>query len=383
MSRKARSAKRVARGQHEAIWRAAALRRGPGKITCAGLTFKTRILDATNEDLMLENTLSHLDEVQALRQHPVDLHFPYKNTMLKTRLRFIGLATVRNVRAIKFALPEELWQDDKRSVKRIQQIPAGSRLVFSTSSMWLGEGRIRDVSPGGVGFAFRDEGSVARADVASGDFIDVDLSLGEALKLSFRCEIRHIQSLPRSAMPLTHQMGVKILDLDPEAQESLNQWLFEAATRGSRDVEPADRGAVPSVLMAPSKKNPRGILVVSPHERDLNFLHQVLHRKFDVMTSDFNMANIRTALSSAPRLMLVYLEHKDKAQAAFTRKLCGSLQSRVQIALFGFDRDPEARKTAMGSLRSVPYIDISQRKVLQTFQAVNQLMGDTPPAETE
>ena len=351
-------------------------RRVLAKISSSDLKFTANFLDYNRLYLLLENNLSHLDDVRQLRRQSLTLYFPFRNTLLKGQVRLMGLTTHKNIRALRLSVPDFLVTDEKRDIKRVYHIPRDASLTFNTVDLRLFHGKILDVSACGMAFTIQEKVEDYQSVFKKGVQVQAEAFLGHDLKLSFDAEIRYVTPLDKMGTPGSFKFGVRMLGLKRDAQESLNHWLF---TISAEEVE-SEREALR--LQTKSEKEPfrererSGILVISPRQTDLEFWYQCLGRKYEIITSDGNIANIRVALGTGPALLLVYLDAQNPARASFTRKLCSSLVLRFPIMFFGEESDPKRQKTLMGEIRNRGFLDASERRVLSKFRVVDEVMAD-------
>jgi len=343
------------------------------KVSTRTLSIEGRFLELTRSSILLDNTLTGLDEVRLLRNRALELFFPIRHKLLRGKVRLTGLATVHNIRALRFSIPEKLEVDEKRGVRRIYHIPEGSTVTFSNESFDFFHGHIRDASPTGLAIHLDEEPEDGKLTI--GERFQGEVNLGEQLKLSFEMELRHEEKQGRE-----RRIGVRILKLGSQAQERLNEWLFrtsrleEEAVRaeGADEDPPVGEEATPTKRRTPVEKG-RGILVIAPPEVDTEIWYQSLGRKYEVITCDDNMANIRDALNVSPALILIYLDSKNPDKASFMRKFCAKLGNRP-LMFFGEEPDPERRTALTGSVNHLGFLDISERKLLHKFRMVDQAM---------
>ncbi|MDJ0840272.1 MAG: PilZ domain-containing protein [Acidobacteriota bacterium] len=343
------------------------------RIVTRSFEFEARFLELTEKSLLLDNTLTGLDEVRLLRNRDLSLYFPLRHKLYKGKTRLSGLATIHNIRALRFSIPQELTTDEKRNVKRIHNIPKGSNLTFHTSNFEFCHGSVQNASPNGMAFMLEEMPEKHRLEV--GHRIHAEATLGEGLKLSFEAEIRHIEPVGRE-----FRAGVHIIKLRKQAQERYNEWIF----RHSRLEEEADDDPSPTTVetVAPGVAAPvavapknNSILVIGPREADQDFWYHCLGRKFEIITCDDNIANIRDSLSSGPLLVLIYLDSKNPGKASFMRKFCGTLGSKP-IMFFGEESDPERQKILTGNVNNRGFLDMTERKMLLKFRAVDHVMQE-------
>lgn len=354
-----------------------ACRRGiPAKIVSGTANFSAGFLDVDNDYIYLENTLSHLDDVRSLRNRVITLFFPFRNTLLKGRCTMVGLATVKNMRALRFSFPEALTSDEKRSVKRMKSIPKESSLTFSTASMRLFEARILDVSPGGFGFCIQEDISDIVDEFSKKSELQVEATLAGELKLSFAGRICHLSRMEKHQLPYRFHIGVEMRGLARQAQERLNQWIFKRSSFETKESDEREVDDKPqrSIMVTNKDENPSSILVISSREEDMTLWYQVLGRKYEVITCDTNIANIRTALSTTPGVVLIYMDAKDSQKASFTRKFCTTIQDRFPIVLFADEPDAQRREVLAGQVRHEAFIDVSKRQILTKFRTIDELM---------
>jgi hypothetical protein len=117
------------------------------------------------------------------------------------------------------------------------------------------------------------------------------------------------------------------------------------------------------------------ILVIATREQDQELWQQCLGRKYQVITSDLNIANVRSALSTGPSLVMVYLDPSDPERASFTRKLCASFAQKYALMFFAEEPERETQKVLAGTLNHLGFVDISERKILTWFRQVDQVMN--------
>ena len=106
----------------------------------------------------------------------------------------------------------------------------------------------------------------------------------------------------------------------------------------------------------------------------MTFWYQVLGRKYEVITCDTNIANIRTALSTNPVMVLIHMDHKNAAKASFTRKFCQTIHERFPIVFFGEEKDPKRQAVLAGQVRHMAFMDTSERKIVTKFRTIDVLM---------
>lgn len=152
-----------------------------------------------------------------------------------------------------------------------------------------------------------------------------------------RLELCYVNELDKSTMAGTMQCGFRIHGLLGKTQVRLNEWLFKCNIHEVEAENLKLRQERQAAL--PSRRNANSILVVGPKDIDLDYWYQCLGRKFEVITSDANIANIRDSLNTGPGLVLMYLDPKDPAKASFTRKFCSTLGNRFPIMFFGEESD--------------------------------------------
>lgn len=357
----------------EAILTKACHRRVLGQISSGSLKFAARFILVKDHFLFLENTLGHLDDVRQLRNRELLLFFSWNHTLLKGHIELTGLTTYQNMRVLRFSLPETLTTDEKRTSKRIQDMPKGATLTFSTLDMRLFHGTIVDVSLRGMGFVMQEKLDKWEAHLKKGTAIQVDAILGDALKLSFDAEIRYTNDLSRQSEPGSYKVGVKMLNLTQEAMNELHQWIFEV------DVETIEKVTFKPTSSPVSfrtlEKTPNSILVIATHGEDIDFWQDCLGRKYELITSDLNIANIRLALNTGPMLVLVHLDVEDSSKCSFIRKLCASFMDNQAMMFFGEEPDPRRQQTLMGSVKNRGFLDTSERKVLAKFRMVDEVMN--------
>ncbi|MCB1050846.1 MAG: PilZ domain-containing protein [Acidobacteria bacterium] len=356
------------------ILKAVCARHAPVRLSFAQTHISSVFLEVHPPHLYLENTLSIVDNLAALRNQAAILYFPFRDTLLKGRCQFVGLATIENVRGLKFIMPALLTKDEKRRVRRVTHVPITARLVFSTAGMQLFTAFLVDISSGGVGFNLRDTGQLERDNLQRGDLIHLDLQLEDDFKISCEAEICHLTHLPKTALPTTHHLGVKFVGLGDFAQDRLNQWIFRMASRETEVRNPSGAMAQPATLVTRQEPHPNSILIIGPNQDDVDFLSRCLSRKFDILTSDLNVTNVRMALASNPALLLIHLDNQDARQASFTRKFCSTLGSAIPIVFFGNEPLEENQKLATGSVPHLAYLDTSQKRTLSTFKHVESIM---------
>jgi len=363
------------------ILKVACSRRGALRVVASRLRFSSNFLDVQEPYLYIENTLSLVENLTNLKNQALRIYFPFRNTLLTGKCQFVGLATIHNVRGLKLTMPAHLVKDEKRNVRRLHQFPPATRLVFSTASLQLFSAFPLDISVGGIGFTLRESGQKEQDALAVGDELHLDLQLEEDFKISCPAEVRHISALPKSSLPSTHHLGVRFQGLGEFAQDRLNQWLFTMAARET-EVRPSPRSSAviqPATLVVRGERNPHGILAIGPDAADLDFLSRTLGRKFELLTSDMNITNVRMALASQPALLLIHIETRDSRLAAFTRKFCMALGSGTPIAFFGSEADEGLQKLAIGSVPNLCYLNIAGHKPLNTFKQIEALMHRLNP----
>ena len=349
--------------------------RTPIQISTSTLKFTSRFIAVQGEFLMIDNTLNTLDDVRALRNRDLVIFFPYRNTLYRGTIRLLGLSTVQNMRVLQVTSPPELVTDEKRDSRRIKSIPPGSSLTFSTMDLRLFRARIVNVSLRGMALIIMDRVADQDIRLKKGTQIQADASLGDFLKLSFEAEVRYVNDLTGTATPGSLQIGIRIRNLSEEASTQLNEWIFKVISE-EREQHLAEEPLAQDggkVLTKTRTVIPNSILVVSPLPDDLEFWHQCLGRKYELITSDMNITNIRLALSTGPSLILMYLDPVNSAKASFTRKLCGSLAGTA-LMFFGEEADPNRQKTLMGTVPNHGFLDTGERKILVKFRQVDEVM---------
>ena len=358
------------------IWSVACGRNLLAQLSADSIRFEGHFLGFNDNYLVIENNLSHLDDVHRVRRQSLTLFFPFRNTLLKGVVKLMGLTTYQNQRALQFSWPEQLTVDEKRETRRIRYIPPDASLTFSTMDLEIHRGRILDVSLKGMGFMIQERIPNVSAILKENDLVQIDASLG-ALKLSFNAEIRYINDLSRSSKAGFHKVGVRMINIDDEALSALNQWIFAAGIKEKNRIDTQqDKPPASAKPVRAAKKSPNSILVIAPQEEDQVFWQQVLGRKYEVITSDLNISNIRFALSAGPALVLVYLDPQDASRASFTRKLCSSFMDNQAMMLFGEEPDQRRQQTLTGNLKSKGFLDTSERKVLLKFRKVDEIMNE-------
>ncbi|CAM2066774.1 PilZ domain-containing protein [Sulfidibacter corallicola] len=370
-----KKSKRIEGQALDQVLRVACKRRIPARVVSNLMSFSAHFLDMDGGHLILDNNLSHLDDVRQLRHQELVLYFPFRSTLLKGHFRLVGLTTVKNMRGLKFTRPEYIYVDEKRSVKRTKKIPPGSKLIFNTPDLNIYEGTILNVSPKGMGFSFREDSRNSGDVFRKGGLIQAEAKLGEDLKLSFDAEIRHIGTVTETTYPMVYQVGVRIKNLSNEAQEELNQWVFRQSTAQMEAERAGAIATAKSILVRPRDKNPNSILVIGNKQEDLDFWYGCLCRKYEVLTSDANIANIRTALATSPVLLMIYLDPKKPDHASFMRKFCATVQGRFAIVFYGEESQEARQKTLMGNIPNKGFIDVSERNVLTHFRAIDRIMN--------
>lgn len=344
-----------------------------GKVSSSTMSFNGTFLDVDEHGLILDNRLAHLDDVRQLRNRNLTVFFPYRKTLLKGTVRLVGLTTYKSIRALRFTVPEKLVSDEKRGVKRISTLPA-SELTFHSPDLRFFSGRIHDASPSGFAIIINESHSYDNEYLVKGKRYQGEASLGTEFKLSFQIEIRHVHHLTKTGSIVgSYKVGVKIVKLLPQAQERLNSWLLQCNVA---DIETEDRDIeTKPVKQAPIAAKGNTILVIGPDTVDLEFWYHCLGRKFEVMTCDDNIANIRDTLNTAPTLLIVYLDPRNPAKASFTRKFCSTLNNRFPVMFFSDEPDVKKQQTLTGSVQNMGFLDISERKILQKFRLVDEVMN--------
>jgi PilZ domain len=356
------------------ILESACLRGVLAKISCEDLKFNGAFLGCDDQGLVIDNRLLHLDDVRRLRNKTLHLYFPFRKTLLKCLVRFVGLTTFKGIRALRLTLPEVLVTDEKRGVKRVRNLPSGCDLTFHTPDLHIFHSRIIDASPSG--FALYLPETTANDDLylIKTHRFQADAILDQQLKLSFQIEIRHISSMPKIGTgPAAHRVGVKIVKLTPEAQTRLNNWLLQCNMREPESDAPTELN--PQVAPARPPKRTGDVLVIGPDRTELDFWFQCLGRKYEVITSDDNIANIRDALNTNPTVLLVYLDAQNPEKASFTRKFCTTLNGRYPIIFFAREPDEKKQATLMGLVANQGFIDISERKIITWFRTVDEVIS--------
>ncbi len=344
------------------------------KISCDDLKFNGAFLGCDDQGLVIDNRLIHLDDVRRLRNRTLQLYFPFRKTLLKCLVRFVGLTTFKGIRALRLTLPEVLVTDEKRGVKRVRNLPSDCELTFHSADLHIFHGRIIDASPSG--FALYLPETTANDDVylVKTHRFQADAVLDQQLKLSFQIEVRHVNPLPKiGTAPGAHRVGVKIVKLAPEAQNRLNNWLLQCNMRDPELEAPADTS--PQTAATKPAARTGDVLVIGPDRSELDFWFQCLGRKYEVITSDDNIANIRDALNTNPSLLLVYLDAQNPERASFTRKFCSTLNNRYPILFFAREADEKKQATLMGQVANHGFIDISERKIVTWFRTVDEVIG--------
>ena len=295
--------------------------------------------------------------------------------MLTGTFAFSGLTTYQNRRALQCTLPRSLESDEKRSATRISALPSPASITFSTPDLQLYTGQPTDLSLRGVGLVLHERLEEPLTHLAPGSRVQADMQVGDQLALSFQAEIRYIHEAGKDR-PEQHHLGLQMMDLSRQAAETLHQWLFKAETRAKIKLPaPSSQASSGQVLILPKEKQKDTVLVISPRDQDLTLWQQSLRRKFQVLTSDFNIANIRQALSTGPLLCLVFLDAKNLDRASFTRKLCASLGTHQALMFFGEEPAPEHQKTLTGALPHLGFLDITKPKILSCFRQVDRVMN--------
>lgn len=368
--------KKIPGKQCVGILRSCCRRRVPLNVSNAGVQFSSRFLDLDEEYLEIENTLSHLEDVRRLHKDQCIIFFPFHTTLLKAHVTFVGLSTVQNVRALKFSLPPYLISEEKRSVKRIKSLPSGSGLTFTTADLGLWEGKIVDVSPGGLGFNIQADLEGRQAFFKKGAMIQAELVLSEDFKLSFEAEVRYFQRTGQNTKPPVYKIGARIIDLAKEARGRFNEWLFKVGsaipeTKNRLEVENKPK----SLLVQGKSQNPNAILVIGSIPEHQDFWLKCLGRKYEVVTSDANIANIRTALGTNPALVLVHIEKDNPTRASLIRKFCQGISGRYPLVFFAEEPREERQKALSGDLPNKAFVDISERKLIQSFRQIDEVMS--------
>ncbi len=364
--------KKITAKELERLLKIVCNRRSVVQVSSPTLKFSANFVAFDDQYLFLGNLLDHLDDVRQLRNQELTLFFPYGDTLLKGTTRLMGLTTHHNVRVLQVFRPEYFITDEKRLAKRIRELPSFSSITFSTHDLRLFHGRILDLSLRGMAFIFQAKDEDILEQFSKGTKIQVDAQLGDALKLSFEAEIRYVNNLNKSSVAGDYQIGVRMLDLTNEAMGELNHWIFKI---GTEEKPPPVK--TPTIFPKPilaREKTPNSILVISPSPLDLAFWHQCLGRKYEIITSDLNIVNIRTALSTAPFLILIYLDPKDSERASFTRKLCASFSDFQTIMFFGEEKDPKRQQSLMHGIPNKGFLDTGKRKILSKFRKVDEVM---------
>ncbi|CAM2007980.1 PilZ domain-containing protein [Acanthopleuribacter pedis] len=363
--------KKIAEQALEQVLRVACKRRIPARVVSEHHSFSARFLDVDDINLILDNNLSHLDDVRKMRNQELVLYFPFRATLLKGHFRLVGLTTVKNLRGLKFTRPEYVYVDEKRSVKRTQQIPGGSSFTFNTPDLNLYRGTILNVSPNGFGFLLKENIGDNRYLFQKGSLIQAEAQLGDDFKLSFDAEIRHISADEEQG---PYRLGVRIKNLSNEAQEDLNQWVFRQSTAQMEAERAGAIATTKSLLVRNRERIPNSILVIGNKQSDLDFWYGCLSRKYEVLTSDANIANIRTALGTNPSLLLIFLDTENPEKASFTRKFCATVQNRTPILFYGEESETAKQQVLMGNISNRGFVDTSQKRVLNGFRSVDLVM---------
>lgn len=353
------------------ILKTAANKRIVAKVRSRSTAFECRFLELTETSVLLDNTLSNLEEVRLLRNRDLDLFFPFRNTLLRGKIRLTGLATIHNIRALRFSLPPNLSTDEKRGVKRVRNLPPNCHMTFHTPSFSFYHGRLVDASPTGLAMIFDEPPN--QSDVQIGESYQAEATLGEDLKLSFEAEIRHIAGQGKEI-----RAGVRIIKLRAQAQERLNEWIFRLSSLELEEPDPTDEPGVETQTAdakSAVKESPGSILVIAPQDVDLDFWYNCLGRKYEVITCDDNVANIRDSLNVKPSLLLVFLDSRNADKASFMRKFCTTLGGRT-LMFFGVESDKEAQKRLMGGVSNRGFLDMSERQMLLKFRAVDRVMQE-------
>ena len=345
------------------------------RISSDSLRFNGVFLDCDEQGFILENRLLHLDDVRRLRNQDLTLFFPYKKTLLKGTVRLVGLTTYRSIRALRFTLPPQLVTDEKRGVKRVSHLPSHCEITFHTPDLHIFHARINDASPSGFALVLPETTPFDHIHLVKGSRFQAEATLDAELKLSFIIEFRHVSTLPKTGNLIgAYKIGVKILKLAPEAQIRLNNWLLQSNIREQELVEGTTKAGAAQEKAAMAK-SVNSILVIGPNSIDLDFWYQCLGRKYEVITSDDNIANIRDSLNTGPALLLIFLDTVNPDKASFTRKFCSSLNNRFPVMFFGKEQDLKKQATLMGQIVNHGFLDISERKILSKFRHVDEVMS--------
>ena len=371
--------KKYKTGQLDALFKMAVEGRVVVKIASAHVNFTAQFLAFDKDAIILENPLSHLEDVRGLRHRKLNLIMPLQTTLVKGDTALLGLTTWRNVRALQLTRPASMVTDEKRTSFRVRDLPPKSSVTFSTLDMDLYQGRVLDISLRGLGLALdapaEDLRERIRDKLTKGTRVHADALLGDSLKLSFDAELRYNEDMAQYDHPGVFKVGMRMLNLSREAMSELHQWIFKVDAsprkKATVEVEPEQNKAG---SLVPREKTPDSILVISSAREDFDFWNQCLGRKYQVIGSDFNMTNIRQALLTGPQLALVYLDPRDSSRASFTRKLCSSFMDAQAIMFFGEEPDEERRRTLAGSVKNLGFLDTSERKVLAKFRQVARVM---------
>lgn len=344
------------------------------KVYANDFSFNGAFLNFDQQALVLDNRLMHFDDVRQLRKQELTLLFPYKRTILKGTIRLLGLTTYKSIRALRFSLPMTLTTDEKRGVRRIGNLPQESRLIFHTQDMHIYHGRIYDASPSGFAMVIEKAEIHDRRFLIKAKTYQAEAILSAQIKLSFRLEIRHIETLLEDDEIVgTYKLGLKILKLDQVAQDRLNQWLLKCNSReefldGSKQGDQTKKEPLIANL------SPNSILIVGPESLDFEFWHKCLDHKYDVITTDDNISNIRDALNIGPALLLMYLDSNNADRSSFTRKFCASLKGRFPIMFFGHESHEAKQKTLMGNIPNQGFLDINERQIRLKFRKIEHVM---------
>lgn len=345
------------------------------RISSSSFKFNGVFLECDETGIVMDNRLMHLDDVRRLRNQELTLFFPYRKTLLKGTVRLVGLTTFKSIRALRFTYPEKLVTDEKRGVKRVSHLPTDCEITFHTPDLHIFHARIHDASPSGFALVLPETTAFDDNYLVKGKRFQAEGNLDQDLKLSFKIEIRHVATLPKNgALVGAYKVGVKIVKLTQEAQARLNNWLLKCNIR-EQEIE---ENVLPTKQPKHGQQQAQAtnsILVIGPDSIDLDFWYQCLGRKYEVITSDDNIANIRDSLNTGPALLLMFIDTNNSAKASFTRKFCSSLNNRFPIMFFGKEPDPKKQTTLMAQVPNHGFLDISERKLLNKFRLVDEVMN--------
>ena len=362
------------------VFTIACKRRVLAKISSTTFEFTANFVEINKHYLLFENTLKHLEDLRLLSNKKLTLYFPFRDTLLKGAVQFLGLTTHQNIRVIQFSRPDRLSIDEKREGKRVFNLPGNASIVFNTYDFQLFQGQICNISSSGMAFYLQDDVEAFSDLFEVGSHIQAEASLFENFKISFDAEIRFVSVLDKALGKGALQLGVKILNLQWETQERLNEWLYRISTYNPDPGRKRLLHSEKDELVTSVEPVANTIVVLGPTPAKSEVWRECMGRKYEVIVSDMNMSNIRHALATHTELLLVYLNPKDTVKASFTRRFCLSLKNRYPIIFFSEVSDPKKQHTLMGQVNNRGFIDTSKRKILNWFLIIDKVINELHPS---